>query len=87
MTLGQQRVYQISDKRRNLATYLIMVFDRDQPGWGRLTLFQDVRRVQDTIRDDLFQWLQLPNTRGGMRLVTNPLRPIPGSIPPGWGWI
>ena len=73
LTLGQQRVHQISDKRRNLATYLIVAFDRDQPGWGRLALFQDLRRVQDTIRDDLFQWLQLPNTRGGMRLVTDPL--------------
>lgn len=73
LTVGQQRIRQISDKRRNLATYLIFAFDRDQPTWGRVTFFQDLRRVKDSIRDDLFQWVQLPNTRGGMRLVADPL--------------
>ena len=73
LTVGQLHLRQISDQRRNLATYLILTFDRDQPGWGRVTFFQDLRKVKDSIRDDLFQWQQLPNTRGGMRLVSDPL--------------
>jgi hypothetical protein len=73
LTVGRQRIQQISDKRRNLATYMILTFDRDQPAWGRLIFFQDLRRVEDSIRDNLFQWVQLPNTRGGMRLISDPL--------------
>lgn len=73
LTVGRQRIQQISDKRRNLATYMILTFDRDEPAWGRLTFFQDLRRVKDSIRDNLFQWVQLPNTRGGMRLISDPL--------------
>jgi len=73
VTFGRQRVQQISAKRRNLATYLIAVANRDLSGWGRLVLFQDLRRVKDSIADDLFQWLQPANTRGGMRLVVDPL--------------
>lgn len=73
VTLGRQRVQQISAQRRNAATYLIAIANRDLPGWGRLVLFQDVRKVKDSIADDLFQWLQPANTRGGMRLVVDPL--------------
>ena len=73
VTLGQQRIRQISAKRKNLATYLLAVADVDLFSWGRWVLFQDIRKVKDTIPDDLFQWLQPANTRGGMRLVTDPL--------------
>ena len=73
ITLGQQRIRQISAKRKNIATYLLAVADVNLSGWGRWVLFQDFRKVNDTIPDDLFQWLQPANTRGGMRLVTDPL--------------
>ena len=71
ITAGQQRVRQISDDRRNLASYLLLsgdhVFSR-----FRLRLFQDIRKVNDTIRNDLLQWVQPPNSRGELR----PLRDV-----------
>jgi len=68
---GLQRIRQITDDRRNRAAYLLATVDRDIAKWGRIRLFQDIRKVEDDIRDDLFQWLQPPDTRGGMRLVTD----------------
>ena len=73
LTLGHQRVRQISRDRRNFATYLLLALDKDLPGFARLRLFQDVRKVKDDIVDDLLQWVQEPNTRGGQRLVRDPL--------------
>ncbi|MEC7226805.1 MAG: hypothetical protein VXW00_08035, partial [Candidatus Latescibacterota bacterium] len=72
MTLGQQRIAQISDKRRNLATYFMLNGDHTF-SWGRLRIFQDARKVKDTIRDDLIQWVQPPNSRGELRPVRDPL--------------
>ncbi len=72
MTFGQQRVAQISDKRRNLAMYFMLNGDHTF-SWGRLRVFQDARKVKDTIRDDLIQWVQPPNSRGELRPVRDPL--------------
>ncbi len=63
-TAGQMRVSQIADKRRNLATYVLVNGDRTVPGLGRVRFSQDLRKVRDTIRDDLIQWRQPPNSRG-----------------------
>ena len=71
-TVGQQRIAQISDKRRNLATYF-MLNGAHAFSWGRLRVFQDARKVKDTIRDDLIQWVQPPNSRGELRPVRDPL--------------
>ena len=72
MTFGQQRVAQISDKRRSLAMYFMLNGDHTF-SWGRLRVFQDARKVKDTIRDDLIQWVQPPNSRGELRPVRDPL--------------
>ncbi len=68
--VGQQRLRQISTGRRDLATYLLVTADQRR-SWGRLQFFQDLRKVHDTIQDDLLQWVQPANTRGGLRLVTD----------------
>ena len=73
VTLGHLRSAQISDDRRNRATYLLLTGDRELHRWGRLRLYQDVRRVRDTIRDDLLQWLQPPDTRGDLYPVADVL--------------
>ena len=68
LTAGQQRVQQISDERRNLASYLLLSGDHDFSRF-RLRLFEDIRKVHDTIRNDLLQWVQPPNSRGELRPV------------------
>jgi len=69
LTLGRQHLRQISQKRHSRASYLLFTLDKDLRRLGRVRLFQDARKVEDTIADDLFQWVQLPNTRGGQRYV------------------
>jgi hypothetical protein len=64
LTLGRTRIAQIADERRSRAFYLLASADKTYPGRVRLRLSQDLRRVRDTIRDDLIQWLQPPNSRG-----------------------
>ena len=72
LTLGQQRVRQIADERRNLASYLLLSGDHTVSRF-RLRLFQDLRKVKDTIRNDLLQWVQPPNSRGELRPVRDAL--------------
>ena len=79
LTLGQERIRQIADDRRNLATYLLLTVERTR-SWGRLRLFQDARKVHDSIRDDLVQWVQPPNSRGE-------LQPIRDILPARNTWI
>ncbi|MEC7841844.1 MAG: hypothetical protein VX911_03105, partial [Candidatus Latescibacterota bacterium] len=73
LNLGRQRLRQISKDRRNWADYLLLTVDVEDAVYGRLRLFQDLRKVRDTISDDLFQWVQEKNTRGSQRLVTDVL--------------
>jgi len=80
LTLGWQRIRQIAENGRNRAAYLLLTADKDHPRWGRVRLFQDLRRVQDTIRDDLLQWVQPPNSRGE-------LLPVPDILPAPNTWI
>ena len=87
MTLGRLKTRQIADRRHNRAWYLLLAMDRDYARWGRLRLFQDLRKVEDTIEDDLLQWKQLPNTRGSLRLVEDVLPAQDTWINNSWlGW-
>jgi hypothetical protein len=71
--VGRQRIEQISQDRRNYADYVLLTAEREVPHLGRLRFYGDVRQVQDTIQDDLLQWVQEENTRGAQRLVTDVL--------------
>ena len=73
LTLGRMDVEQISDDRHNRAHYGQVAVDWNTAARGRLRLFQDLRRVRDTIHDDLLQWVQLPNARGDLFPVLDPL--------------
>lgn len=77
---GQMRVSQISDKRLNRATYILVNADGMYSGRWRIRFSQDLRKVRDSIRDDLVQWLQPPNSRGE-------LLPVPDILPAQNTWI
>ncbi|MBT3341579.1 MAG: hypothetical protein HN712_17605 [Gemmatimonadetes bacterium] len=72
-TAGRLRVEQLSDDRHNRAWYGMLTLDTDLSVLGRVRAFQDLRRVRDTIADDLFQWTQRPNTRGDLVLTRDEL--------------
>ena len=71
--VGRMNIEQLSDDRRNVANYLIVAADIDHFRWGRWRLFEDLRRVRDTIEDDLLQWLQPAGSRGTLQLVEDQL--------------
>jgi hypothetical protein len=73
LSLGRARLRQLADQHRSRDTYLLFTVDQDHPRWGQWRFFQDLRRVRDDISDDLLQWQQLPNTRGSLRQVEDPL--------------
>ena len=73
LTLGRIDVRRLSDGRVNKAHYGLFSLDKESVRWGRLRIFQDLRRVRDNIADDLLQWEQQPNTRGSLQLVHDPL--------------
>jgi hypothetical protein len=69
--LGRQRIEQISQDRRNHADYALLTAEHEFSAAGRFRLYGDVRKVRDSIEDDLLQWVQQKNTRGSQRLVTD----------------
>jgi hypothetical protein len=73
LSLGWMRVRQLTDLRHNRAGYLLFTLDHNHPRLGRVRLYQDLSKVQDTIADDLLQWQQPPNTRGSVHLVSDAL--------------
>jgi hypothetical protein len=87
LTAGIQRIEQIAGDGRNRAVYFLGVADHDFGRGGRVRVFQDLRKVKDSIRDDLLQWLQPPNTRGDLFPVRDPL-PAPNTwVNTSWlGW-
>ena len=72
VTIGRLRERQLVARGRNRATY-VLVTAAHRAVAGRLRVFQDLRRVRDDIADNLVQWLQLPNTRGDLVPVLDPV--------------
>jgi hypothetical protein len=73
LMLGRIDIRQLSNEGGNRAHYGLFTLDKEGVRWGRLRIFQDLRRVWDDIPDDLLQWEQQPNTRGSLQLVHDPL--------------
>lgn len=73
LNLGHQRLGLIAGDGRTRATYLLGRGVRDQPGWGRVRLFEHLVRVRDDIPDPLRQWVQPYGEAGRMREVVDRL--------------
>ena len=87
LTVGLHRQRQIAAPGRSRALYAMAAADHWAGAWGRLRLFQDLRRVKDNIADDLLQWRQPPNTRGDLFPVLDPLPARDAWINTTWfGW-
>ena len=57
MTLGYLRQDQHETARNNYTAYGMLMFERNWPGWGNLRVFDMAKQVEDTIPDDLVQWI------------------------------
>jgi len=51
ITVGRLKEDEISSNRRNHVTYGVFVYDRDHPQWGRLRVFNSLKKAKDNIPD------------------------------------
>ena len=85
LTLGWMRMRQKAAAGHNRAIYAMTTIDHHSARLGHLRLFQDLRKVQDDIADDLVQWLQPPNSRGDL-FPLHDERPAPNTaVNTTWG--
>ena len=73
LTVGRLAERQLADNRENITNYALLAFDRDFPGKGRLQMYNNYRRVQDDIRDDVIEWVVRQGSRGDLVPYTDPL--------------
>lgn len=63
----------ISSDQRSASTYGVLTWEADYARLGRLQLLENIKRVRDDIRDDLYQWTQPPFSTGAFQDVRDPL--------------
>ena len=87
LTLGWMRINQKAAAGHNRAIYLLATVDHHSPRFGHWRLFQDIRKVQDDIADDLLQWQQPPNSRGDLFPLRDEIPAPDTAINTSWiGW-
>jgi hypothetical protein len=64
LTLGYLDEELISGDGQNRSAYLLFTYERDVASLGRVRLYENLRLVEDDIPNNLFQWVQPPNSRG-----------------------
>ena len=73
LTAGHQRVRRPSTGETNVSSYALFAFERSYPNVGELTIYNMLKRVEDDIADDLFQWLHGRFRDEGMTPIPDPL--------------
>ena len=73
LTVGWLDEELISGDGRNRSAYVLFTYERDIADLGRVRLYENVRLVEDNIADNLFQWVQPPNSRGTHQRIFDPL--------------
>jgi hypothetical protein len=72
VTVGHAHQWLVSDDRQNQTSYLMGAIDREFV-WGRVRAYDMLKRAEDDIQDNLFQWIQEPGLPGGHVSVEDPL--------------
>ena len=73
LTIGRVDERQLADNRSNTSNYVMLTYDRDFARKGRIQIFNNLRRVQDSIRDDVIEWVVRDGSRGAFVPYTDPL--------------
>ena len=73
LTVGRMDERQLADNRENTSNYAMLTYDRDFARKGRVQIFNNLRRVQDDIRDDVIEWVVREGSRGAFVPYTDPL--------------
>ena len=56
LTVGRTDERQLAEARENVTNYLLLTYDQDLPRLGRVRLYENLRRAQDDIKDDVLVW-------------------------------
>ena len=56
MTLGRMDEEQLADDRKSESNYMLFSYDQDFAQLGRVRVYENLRRVQDNIKDNLLIW-------------------------------
>ena len=73
LTIGRLDERQLADDRSNTTNYLLLTFEKDISRWGRVQVFNSLRRVEDDIRDDVIEWTVREGSRGAFVPYEDPL--------------
>ena len=73
ITGGRNREWLIAGEETSEALYLMVSALRDVPGTGKFEVFHVLKFVEDTISDNLLQWVQRPGSIGGLQPFDDPL--------------
>ena len=80
ITVGQLREEMSKTRRKNHTAYGMFTYDSNFPGFGRVRFFDMLKRAEDTIPDNLVQWVmesgqlgQAAGSAGQMERIIDPL--------------
>lgn len=73
LTVGRLDERQLADDRSSVSNYVMLTYDQNFARKGRLQVFNNLRRVQDDIRDDMIEWVVREGSRGAFVPYTDPL--------------
>ena len=69
VTVGRKQERTLATDREENSSYGMFTWDRDIAGLGRLRVFDMVKLVEDTIPDDIVQWVQPAGTEANLQRV------------------
>ena len=64
LRVGQLRQTRLASDRRNLTSYGMFILEQSGSRWGRLRIFDMVKKAEDAIADHLVQWIIPRSTFG-----------------------
>ena len=73
ITAGRNHEWLIAGEETSEALYLMVSGLRDVPGIGKFEVFHVLKFVEDTISDNLLQWVQRPGSIGGLQPFDDPM--------------
>jgi hypothetical protein len=73
VTVGRLDERQLADDRAAVSNYVLATYDRNFPRLGQLQIYNNLRRVQDDIRDNVIEWVIVEGSRGAFVPYTDPL--------------
>ena len=64
---------QLASARRNTTNYALFTYDHTFVRWGRVQIYDNLRRAKDDIRDDVIEWVLRQGSVGGFERFDDPL--------------